>query len=104
MFKVKRVGLFFFGWITVGCLTCCNVSAAPATPAGLRVMPTKIEQFTADRMSLTRLYPVAFAPARMARFQRFYDEQSAALATVNFDKLPEDDRVDYLLLKHLISA
>jgi uncharacterized protein (DUF885 family) len=104
MFIGKWVGFLFFGWVAAFGLTCCNALTAPASPTGPRLMPSKIEQFTADRMSLARLYPVAFAPARMARFQRFYDEQSASLAAMSFDKLSEDDRVDYLLLKHLISA
>jgi hypothetical protein len=104
MLTAKRVGPMVFGWILVSGLVCCKPLAAPASPAVPRVMPPRIEQFTADRMSLTRLYPVAFAPARMARFQRFYDDQLTELAAVNFEKLSEDDRVDYLLLKHLISA
>jgi uncharacterized protein (DUF885 family) len=104
MWTVRRVGSLVSGWIIVSGLICSSAVAAPTVESGPRLMPTRIEQFTADRMSLTRLYPVAFAPARMARFQRFYDEQQAALSTINFEKLSEDDRVDYLLLKHLIFA
>ena len=55
-------------------------------------------------MSLNRIYPVGIAPARMARFQKFYDDELAMLAAMNFDKLSQDDQIDYLLLKNRLTA
>jgi uncharacterized protein (DUF885 family) len=84
-----------------------GVAAAPSTTpptSGERQMPRRIEQFAADRMSLSRIYPVAIAPSRMARFQKFYDDELAMLASMNFDKLSEDDQIDYLLLKNRLTA
>ena len=108
MRKWKRMGLAACGWtITVGTIYCTSALAyvAPTTPvAGARQMPTLIEQFAADRMSLNRIYPVTISPARMARFQRFYDDELAMLAAMNFDKLSEDDQIDYLLLKNRLTA
>ena len=89
-------------------MICCTGSFAATAPAsaatGERVMPRMIEQFAADRMSLSRIYPVAIAPARMARFQKFYDDELAMLAAMNFGKLSEDDQIDYLLLKNRLTA
>jgi hypothetical protein len=93
------------GWmIAIGSMGCAVSFAAAVPTAAARQMPQVIEQFAADRMSLNRIYPVAIAPARMARFQKFYDEKLAMLAAMNFDKLSEDDQIDYLLLKNRLTA
>ncbi len=98
----KLVGLATCGWMIATC--CAGSFAAVAPVANERVMPQVIDQFTADRMSLNRIYPVAIAPARMERFQRFYDDKLAMLAGMNFDKLSEDDQIDYLLLKNIVTS
>src|SRR5580704_4017657 len=101
----KRIGLAACGWmIAIG--TICSAGAFAATPpvAGERQMPRLIEQFAADRMSLNRIYPVAISSARMVRFQKFYDDELAKLAAMNFDKLSEDDQIDYLLLKNRVTS
>ncbi|WP_232298891.1 DUF885 family protein [Granulicella tundricola] len=67
-------------------------------------MPTVIEQFSADRMSLMRTYSVNVAPARFERFEKFYHDELAMLAGINFEGLCEDDRVDYLLMKNRLTA
>jgi hypothetical protein len=97
------------GWLIVaGMVFCAGSFAAGVAPAasaiGERLMPRMIEQFAADRMSLNRIYPVAIAPSRMARFQKFYDDELAMLAAMNFSKLSEDDQIDYLLLKNRLTA
>jgi hypothetical protein len=68
-------------------------------------MPGLIEQFTADSASLDRAYPVAISPVRLARFEKFYAEQQAMQAAIDFDALSQEDKIDYLLLKnHLASG
>jgi len=105
MRTVKKEGLaVFVGILTFGTICCAGSFAATAPVAGDRQMPRLIEQFTADRMSLTRIYPLAIAPARMTRFEKFYNDQLAALAAMNFDKLSEDDQIDYLLLKNRVTS
>ena len=101
----KRMGLAACGWmIATGTICCAGAFAATAPVAGERQMPRLIEQFAADRMSLSRIYPVAIAPARMERFQKFYDDELAKLAAMDFSKLSEDDQIDYLLLKNRVTA
>jgi uncharacterized protein (DUF885 family) len=97
------------GWVVATGMFCCASSfAAAVAPAASstseRLMPRVIEQFAADRMSLSRIYPVAIAPSRMERFQKFYDDELAMLAAMNFSKLSEDDQIDYLLLKNRLTA
>src|SRR5579862_2396896 len=105
MWTWKRMGLAACGWMmATGTICCVGSLAATAPVAGERQMPRLIEQFAADRMSLTRIYPVAIAPARMDRFQRFYDEELAKLAAMDFNKLSEDDQIDFLLLKNRLTA
>jgi len=67
-------------------------------------MPSVIEQFTADRMALTRTYPLIISPAHVARFEKFYHDELAMLATIDFNSLSQEDKVDYLLLKNLLTA
>ncbi len=75
----------------------------PATPPERR-MPSIIEQYTADRNGLTRTYSLAISPAAVARFEKFYGDELAMLATIDFNSLNQDDRVDYLLLKNRLTA
>jgi uncharacterized protein (DUF885 family) len=67
-------------------------------------MPSVIEQFTADRMSLTRTYPLIISPAHVARFEKFYHDELAMLSTIDFNSLSQEDKVDYLLLKNLLTS
>ena len=67
-------------------------------------MTQLVEQFAADRMSLNRIYPLIIAPARMTRFEKFDNDKLAMLAAMNFDKLSEEDQIDYLLLKNQLTA
>jgi uncharacterized protein (DUF885 family) len=63
-------------------------------------MRAGIERYTADRGSLTRSYPVATSTARRARFKKFYEDQLAALKTLDFDSMSQDGKIDYLLFKN----
>ncbi len=100
-----RTGVMGFGWMVAAGMAFCASSFAATAPAlGERKMPQLVEQFTADRMSLTRIYPVPIAPSRMERFQKFYNDELAMLAAMNFEKLSEDDQIDYLLLKNRITS
>ena len=101
----KRMGLIACGLMIATETICCAVSLAAVAPAGIaRLMPQVTEQYTADRMSLNRIYPVIIAPARMARFERFDNDKLAMLAAMDFDKLTEEDQIDYLLLKTRLTA
>jgi hypothetical protein len=84
----------------------CHAATAKSAPhsASDARMPSVIEQFTADRMSLGRTYPLAISRSHMERFEKFYRDELAVLAAIDFNTLSQDDRVDYLLLKNRITA
>ena len=67
-------------------------------------MPSVIEQFTADRMSLSRAYPLTVSPSHVARFEKFYGNELARLGAIDFNSLSHEDKVDYLLLKNRVTA
>ncbi len=58
-----------------------------------------LTQYEADRGSLSRFYVVTNAPERRERMQQFYTDYLSQLARLNFDRMPTDSRVDYLLLR-----
>jgi uncharacterized protein (DUF885 family) len=61
-----------------------------------------IERFSADLRSLTRTYPIRVSATRRARFERFFQENEAALGKVNFESLGQDGRIDYLLFRNYL--
>jgi hypothetical protein len=67
-------------------------------------MPAIIETFTADEMSLDRVYPLRLSDAHAARFEQFYSDELGTLKAIDFGALSHEDKVDYLLLKHQIVA
>ncbi len=86
----------------------CHAGAPEATPRGATpvaaLMQSLIEQFTADRMSLSRAYPLALSSTHVARFETFYNDELASLTAIDFNSLSQEDKVDYLLLKNRITA
>ena len=101
------------GWlgISTGCiavvstmLLCCKGWAQPTPSAGTSAMRGVVEQFTADRMGLTRTYAVQVSRVRIARFEKLYSDELTTLQKMNFDALSEDDRVDFLLLKNRVTS
>ena len=100
----KRIGFGTCVWAIAGAVWNVGALAATAPATGARQMPQVIEQFTADRTSLNRIYPLILAPARMERFEKFDNDELAQLAALNFDKLTEEDQVDYVLLKNRLTS
>jgi len=70
-----------------------------AAPSELRPI---IQRYSADLEDLERTYPIRVSSARQARLRRFLEEQQAALDQLDFDKLSQDARIDYLLLRNHI--
>jgi hypothetical protein len=100
---------------TMVCALCLGIIAAgsaqsevpaKAVEAHSRLpqMPSIIEKFTADSRSLDRTYSVRVSPARMARFEKFYNDTLDALAAIDFDTMSHEDQIDYLLLKSRVTA
>jgi uncharacterized protein (DUF885 family) len=100
----KRMRNAVWGLMIVAGIGCASFAAPSGATAGERKMPTVIDRFAADHMSLDRTYTVEVSPIRFARFEKFYNDELALLAALDFAQLSEDDRVDYLLLKNHITS
>jgi len=89
-------------------VVCCvgpiSLNAADGSERTEPRMPSVIEQFTADRISLTRSYTIPISSVRMERFQKFYEDELAKLAAMNFDPMSLEDKIDYLLLKNRLTS
>ena len=59
-----------------------------------------VARYDTDRDALGRRYGVDYSPARAKRFEEFAAQWAARLRDVDFDKLSQEGRVDYVLLRH----
>jgi len=82
----------------------CHAARPKEAAADHVSLPSLIEIFSADEESLDRAYPVHLSPAHTARFNRFYRDELAALAAIDFNSLSQEDKVDYLLLKTQLTS
>jgi uncharacterized protein (DUF885 family) len=57
-------------------------------------------RFDADRSALGRRYGVEYSPARTTRLEEFTTQWLARLRDLDFDKLSQEGKVDYVLLRH----
>ncbi len=56
--------------------------------------------YETDRKSLAQMYDDPFSEVRRARFREFYDEWQNTLERIDFEKLDQEGRADYLLLRN----
>ena len=59
-----------------------------------------VARFTNDENALGRRWTVEYAPQRRARFQEFYSGWQSRLKELDFDKLTQQGRIDYVLMNH----
>jgi hypothetical protein len=92
--------------LAIGFVSAAQIVAASSAPQNIPQdrMPSVIEQFTADRRSLARAYPLAISPSHTARFEKFYKDELSMLAAMDFESFSQEDKVDYLLLKNRLTA
>jgi uncharacterized protein (DUF885 family) len=62
-----------------------------------------MQQYEADKGSLTRFYSILNAPERRIRLIAFNKDYLTQLEELNFDKMKTDSKVDYILLKRQIN-
>jgi hypothetical protein len=61
-----------------------------------------VDRFSADQTSLTRRYDAAGSPEQRARMRDFDEAWRARLREVDFGKLSQEGRVDYVLLDNYV--
>jgi uncharacterized protein (DUF885 family) len=63
-------------------------------------MKERLWQFQKDEASLSRTYRIEASSLRRERFTKFYVDSIAQLSAVDFEKLDESSRVDYILYQN----
>ncbi|HTE46449.1 MAG TPA: hypothetical protein VK636_14440, partial [Gemmatimonadaceae bacterium] len=66
-------------------------------------MTEVIDRFAADQSSLNRRYDASESPAQRKRMHAFYAGWRTRLAEVEFEKLGQEGRVDYVLLDNYLT-
>ncbi|MEX2154498.1 MAG: DUF885 family protein [Gemmatimonadaceae bacterium] len=61
-----------------------------------------VERLALDRAALSRRYDADQSPAQRQRMRNFYDEWRARLRDVDFDKLSQEGRIDYVLVDNYL--
>ena len=60
-----------------------------------------IERYETDRDELARFYGSrVLSQSHTKRLEKFYDESMTSLKAIEFEELSQDERVDYLLMRH----
>ena len=59
-----------------------------------------VNRFSSDLTSVSRRYDAPDSPAQRKRMREFYTGWSKRLREIDFDKLSQEGRVDYVLLNH----
>ena len=89
-------------------LTGAAVYAQPAPISPLYRQTSEVHhlmtQYNADQGSLSRFYVVENSPERRERMQRHTTEYLAQLRKMDFDKLPVDSQIDYLLFQRNLNV
>ena len=71
---------------------------------GASELRDSVALYSTDRAALMRRWTVEYSPARRTRFKEFYDGWRARLSKVDFAKLSQEGRIDYLLLDNRLRA
>ena len=58
-----------------------------------------LQNYDSDRGSLMRFYTVNSSPERRERFKKFNEDYLQRLTAMNFDKISQEGKVDYILFK-----
>lgn len=75
-----------------------------AVPGGVSELRDTVELFSSDRGALLRRWHVEYSPTRRDRLRTYYTEWRARLRRVDFDRLSQEGRIDYVLLDHRLRA
>ena len=59
-----------------------------------------VSRYTTDQNALGRRWTVEYSPARRERFREFYRGWQSRLRELDFDKLSQQGRIDYILMNH----
>jgi uncharacterized protein (DUF885 family) len=90
--------------ILVLCLApSARAADAPNADPSVSPMRSMMDRYVTDRTSVGRYYNLDLSPAYRERMARLYEERARALQAVEFDKLDQPGKVDYLLLRNEVA-
>ncbi len=78
-----------------------NLTALVGKPAS--EMADVVNRFNNDLNSVSRRYDADNSPAQRKRMRGFYNSWSARITQIDFDKLSQEGRIDYVLLNHYVA-
>lgn len=61
-----------------------------------------VSRFKTDEAALDRRWTVEYSPARRDRFREYYRGWQAALRDLDFDRLSQQGKIDYVLMNHTL--
>ncbi|MBX7117478.1 MAG: DUF885 domain-containing protein [Gemmatimonadaceae bacterium] len=73
-------------------------------PVGASELRDTVALFSTDRAALGRRWTVEYSAARRARFARFYQDWQGRLRRIDFDRLGQEGRIDYVLLENRLRS
>lgn len=71
---------------------------APPSPSALSELRDTVSLYVSDRGALLRRWTVSYSPARAQRLNTFYADWRARLRRVDFDRISQEGKIDYILL------
>ena len=71
---------------------------APPSPSALSELRDTVSLFISDRGAMLRRWSVPYSPARAERLTAFYSDWRARLARMDFNRLSQEGKIDYILL------
>jgi hypothetical protein len=77
-----------------------QVANLPPAAAPASELAPLVERYNLDRAALFRRYDAEYSPERYARLTKFYKDWQQDLASVAFDALGVEGRLDYTLAPH----
>ena len=63
-----------------------------------------VDRYSDDRVALLRRYPVDLSPERTARLKKYYADWQARVASIDFEPLGVEGRIDHIVLRRKIAA
>ena len=102
-----RLALAALG-LSVLCVAAADSLAAQGRigmiPVGSSELRDSVTLFSTDRAALMRRWTVEYSPARRDRFKAFHADWRTRLAKVDFARLSQEGKIDYLLLDNRLRS
>ena len=101
MISLRKLPFSLFTLLLTSCLLPAYAQPMPISPLYQQTSEVHhlMVNYTADRGSLGRFYVIENSPERRERFQKLTNEYLQKLQQLDFDKMPVDSQVDYLLFQ-----